>query len=550
MNEKLGRELKNCRMCESEELYQFLDLGFMPPADGILSKEELNHAEILFPLKVAQCKGCGLTQLTYATNPSLLYGEKYRYESSITKTGKKHFLDMAQSITDKLNLSNNSLVIDIGSNVGVLLEGFKRGGLNVLGIDPAPKIAKIANMNGIETWQEFISPDIAKKIVKEKGLAAVVTCTNVFAHIDDKKGLMESIDILLEEEGVLIIEAPYLLDLIKNMEYDTIYIDHLEYLSIKPLTSFFRKHGLEIFDVERCPIHGGTLRIFVNKKNKRKINPIIDELLSLEEKEKIYDNETLDEFSEKVKEHKKEFVELLMNLNNQGKKIVGISAPAKGNTILNYCKIDSSIIQYMTEKSLIKVGHYTPGMHIPILSEETIYNGDRFPDFGIIFAWNFAEEIIKNNQEFLKRGGKFIIPIPKPMIVGDNEKLSSSEIKIEKINPVFMDERGKISDLVNENINHVGLITSKKGSIRGNHYHKLSTQYSYILSGKFRVTITPIENNKNKKEIILNENELITIPPKKIHVFEAMEDSVIIDMVSESRWGKKYEEDVFRVKLE
>jgi len=545
--EYLGRYLKNCRMCDSKNLYEFLDLGLMPPADGILSIDELNEKEPHFPLKIAQCQDCGLTQLTYVANPSLLYGEKYKYESSITNTGKKHFLNMADSIKGKLNLQQGSLTIDIGSNVGVLLEGFKKNGLNVLGIDPAPEIAKIANENGIETWQEFINPIISKKIVEKKGLAKVVTCTNVFCHIDDKKSLMESINILLDDDGVMEIEAPYFIDLVENLEYDTIYVDHLEYLLIKPLIGFFDKYGMEIFDIEKYPIHGGTLRVFIGKNGKRQINQNVKELLDLEEKRKIYEKETLDVFSAKVKEHKEKFVSLLKDLKKQGNKIIGISAPAKGNTLLNYCKINTDLIDYMTEKSSIKVGHYTPGMHIPIFAEEKIYDETPCPDYGIIFAWNFAPEIIKNNQEFLKKGGKFIIPIPNPTIISELKIEDLFGVKVSKINPAFEDDRGKISDLINEPINHVGIITTKKDAIRANHYHRLSTQYSYILSGKFEVLLSEKNDLTHKKKIILNEGELITIPPKIIHKFKAIESSVMIDMISESRAGESYEDDVIRI---
>jgi len=545
--EYLGRELENCRMCESKNLYEFLDLGLMPPADGILSTDELKKKEFFFPLKVAQCQDCGLTQLTYAANPSLLYGEKYKYESSITDTGKNHFLGMADSIKGKLNLPQGSLAIDIGSNVGVLLQGFKENGLNVLGIDPAPKIAEIANKNGIETLPEFINPLLSKKIVEKKGLAKVVTCTNVFSHIDDKKGLMESVNILLDDDGALVIEAPYFVDLVENMEYDTIYVDHLEYLLIKPLISFFYKYNMEIFDVEKYPIHGGTLRVFVGRKGKREINQSVKELLDLEEERKIYEKETLDTFAIKVKEHKTQFVRLLKGLKEQGGKIIGISAPAKGNTLLNYCKIDTNLIDYMTEKSLIKVGYYTPGMHIPIIAEEKIYDEERFPDYGIIFAWNFASEIIKNNPEFLRRGGKFIIPIPNPVIMEELKTDDLFGVKITKITPAFEDDRGKISDLINEPINHVGLITTEKDAIRANHYHKLSTQYSYILSGKFEVLLSSVDDPDNKKKIILNAEELITIPPKVIHKFKAIENSTMVDMISESRAGTNYEKDVVRI---
>ncbi|MCK5149946.1 methyltransferase domain-containing protein [Candidatus Pacearchaeota archaeon] len=404
-----GNIIKNCRMCDGQNLYGFLDLGFAPPSDAVLSKEKLLEPETQFPLKVLQCQNCGLTQLSYAVNPALLYGYQYKYESSMTNTGRVHFFSMAYSICQKFNLEKNSLVIDIGSNVGVLLEGFKRNGMKILGIDPAPEICEKANERGIETWQEFMNSEVASKIVSEKGKAKIITGTNIFAHIDKKDELMRAIDICLDEEGVFIVEAPYLVDLIDNLEYDTIYLEHLEYLSVKPLVKFFEKYSMELFDVERYEIHGKSIRFFVCRKGKYPVSGNVKKLLDLEEEKGIYKKEILDKFAEKVEEHKKHFIELLRDLKKQGKKIIGISSPAKGNTLLNYCKIDTELVDYITEKSIIKRGHYTPGMHIAIVGEEEKINDKA--DYGIIFAWNFANEIIKNNKNFSKKGGKFIIPI-------------------------------------------------------------------------------------------------------------------------------------------
>jgi len=207
-----GRVIKNCRMCRREKLYQFLDLGFAPPSDALLSLDDLSEPEVLFPLRVLQCEDCGLTQLGYAVDPTLLYGKKYKYESSITKTGKEHFFSMADSICQKLSLPKDSFVVDMGSNVGVLLEGFKNNGMRVLGIDPAPHIVKIANERGIETWQDFFNLETAKKIKQGKGLAKIVTGTNVFAHIDDKDSLVKGLQELLDKDGIFVFEAPYLVD--------------------------------------------------------------------------------------------------------------------------------------------------------------------------------------------------------------------------------------------------------------------------------------------------------------------------------------------------
>lgn len=410
-----GRHLKNCRMCQSENLYKFLDLGFQPPSDMILSENDLNEPELLFPLNVLQCENCGLTQLGYAVNPKLLYGSRYKYESSITESGRNHFFLMADSICKKLSLGKNSFVVDIGSNVGILLEGFKNNGMRILGIDPAVEIYKIANNRNIETWHEFFGPQTAEKVKNEKGKARIITGTNVFAHIDDKDGLMKALDILLEEDGIFVFEAPYLVDLLENLEYDTIYLEHLEYISVKPLIGFFEKYGMSVFDVEKHDIHGKSIRVFACRKGRMPIMESVAKFISVENEKKIYDKYVLDDFSKRVFSHRREFLSLLNRLKKENKKIIGISAPAKGNTILNYCKIGTDLVDYITERSIIKKGNYTPGMHIPITGEEKIFEGE-FPDYGIIFAWNFADEIMKNNKEFSEKGGKFIIPVPFPVI--------------------------------------------------------------------------------------------------------------------------------------
>lgn len=412
---KYGRRVTECRMCQSRRLHNFLDLGFAPPSDALLTRDELQEPEVFFPLQVQQCKDCGLTQTVYAVDPALMYGDKYKYESSMTQTGMSHFFKMAASITDRCEIKPGSLVIDIGSNVGVLLEGFQKKGMKVLGIDPAPRIVRIANARGIETWQEFMRPEVARRIVQEKGRAQVVTGTNVFAHIDDKPGLIEALDLLLEASGIFVIEVPYLVDLIENREYDTVYHEHLEYMSLKPLVRFFGRHGFEVFNVERYEIHGKSIRVFMARKGGRPVQPAVAALLQLEEDAGIYRDDVLEKFARSVGESAVTLRNLLNDLRRQGKRMVGISAPAKGNTILNYCKIGPELVQYMTEKSVIKQGSFTPGMHIPIVGEEKLLEDK--PDYGIIFAWNFAEEIIRNNQAFARQGGRFIIPIPNPRIV-------------------------------------------------------------------------------------------------------------------------------------
>lgn len=287
--------------------------------------------------------------------------------------------------------------------------------MKVLGIEPSGNVANIAKKNGIKTINDFFSAKLAKNIFKKFGKASVITATNVFAHINNLDDFMIGAKKLLTIDGIIVIEAPYLVNLIDNLEYDTIYHEHLSYLSVKPVRMFCERHKMELFDVEIQKIHGGTIRYFIGRKGKKSVSNNISKFLKLENRKKIYTNKELDMFAKKVKLHRDELLTLLFNLKKSGKKIVGISAPAKGNTLLNYCKIGPELLDYITEKNIMKIGSYTPGMHVPVYSDKELLIDK--PDYALVLAWNFADEIMANNKSFTRNGGKFIIPLPRPKII-------------------------------------------------------------------------------------------------------------------------------------
>ena len=408
-------KVKECRVCKKSDFTKILDLGFHPPVDDFLTKERLDNPEIYYPLELYICNNCSLVQLGYVVPPEILYQNDYPYESSTTKTGVTHFHAFAKEAYQRFGLKENDLVIDIGSNVGVLLEGFKIMGAKVLGIDPAENICKIARERGIDTINDFISESAAQKIESQYGKAKIVTGTNVVAHIDDHHALVRSLDTLLDKDGVFIFEAPYLVDLIEKFEYDTIYHEHLAYLSLKPMQILFEQFGMEIFDMKKVSIHGGTVRYFIARKGQQPICESIAQFQKLEEESKIYDIATLNEFAKNVEKNRQELRWLLEDLKHQGKTIAGLSAPAKGMTLLNYCKIGTETLDFLTEKSRLKIGKFSPGGHIPVLSDNDLI--EKRPDYALLLAWNFAEEIMKNLQEYKDKGGKFIIPIPRPHVV-------------------------------------------------------------------------------------------------------------------------------------
>ena len=404
-----------CRICKSENLKSYLDLGHTPPADDFLLPIRLSEPEVHYPLNVLICDDCKLHQLSFVVSPEILYQNDYPYESSTTKTGQDHFYAFADKVCRRFNITSGDFVIDIGSNVGVLLAGFKANGANVLGIDPAEEICRIAIDNDIETVNDFFNLQLARDIVIQKCKAKIITGTNVVAHIDDHHSLVKALDILLKDDGVFIFEAPYLVDLLENLEYDTIYHEHLSYLSVHPIMQLFSQYGMEVFDLEKVEIHGGSLRYYISRIGKYHVSPSIEEYVQSEFENGIYDIDFLHGFAESVRNHRLSINEMLWQLKSKGKSIAAVSTPAKGMTLLNYCKIGPAILDFATEKALTKVGRYTPGTHINVLPDEELIK--RMPDYALLLAWNFAEEIMKNLREYRERGGKFIIPIPEPIIV-------------------------------------------------------------------------------------------------------------------------------------
>ncbi len=413
-NMQKGKAVTQCHMCKKKNLELVLDLGHHPHSDDFVEPERLRGEMYSFPLRLVSCRDCGLLQIDYLVNPDILYRTNYVYESSTTKTGREHYANMARDIFDTFSLSKGDLAIDVGSNVGVLLQGFKDVGMDVLGVDPAEIPAQKAIDNGIPTIVDYFMRETAGEIKKKHGPARVITGTNVFAHLHEIDSAVEGMKELLSDDGVIAIEAPYAIPLIEHLEYDTIYHQHVGYLSVKPMQEYFKRFDLELFDVKPASIHGGTLRYYIGHTGAHEIAPAIPEYLRKEEDFGLYSKERLSRFASDVVEQRVALLDLLLSLKKKGKRVVCVSTPAKGNTLLNYCNVDTTHIDYATEKNALKVDKFTPGTHIPIHADEKIL--EDMPDYALILAWNFADEIIKNMEEFRKRGGKFIIPIPKPVI--------------------------------------------------------------------------------------------------------------------------------------
>lgn len=401
-----------CFICGKENLISVLDLGHQPPSDAFLRGEDLSKPEIFYPLNLCLCDDCHLVQLNYVVDPEKLF-RNYVYNTAANNSLKVNFKNLVDVLVKRFNLVKSDLAVDVGSNDGTLLSYYLSYGIKILGIDPSSAV-KLALENKIPTINDFFSLEMAKKIVKEYGAAKVITATNVFAHVNKLNDFMLGIKELLRLEGVFVSESGYVLDLVEKLQYDSIYHEHLRYYSIYPLTVLFDKFDMEIFDVERIPSHGGSVRVYAANKGIHSIQASVKNLLGLEERFGIYLTETFDKFAERIKNNKLEIQKFIAEQKYNGKKIVSIGAPAKGNTLLNYCRLGPEIIDYLAEKSVLKIGLFSPGIHIPVVEEDRLFKEQ--PDYALLLSWNLAEELIpkiRNNGY----KGKFIIPNPKLVIV-------------------------------------------------------------------------------------------------------------------------------------
>lgn len=415
MNKKV-KKLTVCRICKSKKLYKFLDLGTMPIPNGFLKKEDLTKKEDKFELACFFCENCGLVQLTNVVDPNIMF-KNYVYIPSTAKMMMNNFANLASHTHELKGLNEKVFVIDIGSNDGSLLAMFKSYGCKVLGIDPAENIAQVAKMNGIPTEVRLFGKKVAQIVAKKYGKCDVITATNVIAHIDDAHSVLEGVSELLSKDGIFITEFPYLLDLILKNEFDTIYHEHLSYFSLKPWINLISQYGFEIIDAKKLNIQGGSIRLIHRRKKSLKNNfqKTIDYLISMEIHHGLYDKKAYDRFSERIIELKGDVQVLLKNLKNKKKKIVGYGAAAKGNVLTNYFDLGIETLDYIADSTSYKQGLYTPGKHIPVYPEQRFLTDT--PDYALILAWNFADEIIDKQKDFKRKGGHFIIPVPKVKVI-------------------------------------------------------------------------------------------------------------------------------------
>lgn len=406
----------NCRFCQTTIKSPFLCLGSLPLANSFLKEKDLGRVELFYPLRAYVCPQCFLVQVEEFEKPKNIFRD-YAYYSSYSDTWLDHCRKYVDKVIKRFSLTTKSLVVEIASNDGYLLQYFKKFKIPILGIEPAKNIAKVARKKGIPTDITFFDTNYAKKMHKNNQQADLIIGNNVLAHNSNLNNFVEGLRIALKPQGIITLEFPHLLKLIKNNQFDTIYHEHFSYFSFYTVNKIFNFHGLELFDVDEVPTHGGSLRIYVKHKTDRskKINSKVNKLCEKEKKVGLLDLKTYNKFSEQINTIKRTLLRFLINAKNNGKRIIGYGAPAKGNTLLNYCGIRTDFLDYTVDLNPAKQNQFLPGTHIPIKNPKAIKKDK--PDYILILPWNLKDEIIKQLAFIKTWGGKFIIPIPKLEVI-------------------------------------------------------------------------------------------------------------------------------------
>jgi SAM-dependent methyltransferase len=405
---------RECLVCGAARVQMFLDLGETALANQFLRSDEINSSEAMYPLRVGFCHGCGHVQLLDSVPPRAMF-ENYLYISSASDTLRNHLWDLSDALVRRYGLGAGDLVVDIGCNDGTLLEGFKRHGVRPLGVDPAENLAELAAGKGIDRHMDLFTANSANEIVSRWGKASLITATNTFPHIQNLSDFIQGIKTALKPGGIFVIEMHYLLDLIEQVAFDTIYHEHVSYWALGPMKRLFESNGMVVVDAERVPLHHGQLRVHVQRKGEGEPHSRLGEVLAAERAAGLDRLETYERFAEQTWKIKNDLRATLSRLARDGRSVAGYGAPAKGNTLLGFLDIGPELLPYIVDRSPLKQGLYTPGTHIPVVSPERLLLDQ--PDYVLLLAWNFTDEIIEQQAEYRRRGGKFMVPVPEVRVL-------------------------------------------------------------------------------------------------------------------------------------
>jgi novobiocin biosynthesis protein NovU/D-mycarose 3-C-methyltransferase len=409
------QERTQCRTCGSSNLKLILDLGKTALANDFLKPEEVANYHISLPLRVVLCPDCSLVQLGDTVDPRILYSH-YAYVTSTSKTMDTHLNKMMTHLLSTARLGAGSKVLEIASNTGVFLKKFKEQGCEVLGVEPAENIADVALATAIPTRKEFFNSATATKLRAEWGAADLILGRHVFAHIDQLKDLVAGLAAISHEETLIAFEVPYVVDFFEHTEYDTVYHEHLSYISACSIEALVKDSPFMLARIDHYPIHGGSILFHLrHRSSKAKAHASVAQAIEKEKQLRLGEPATWEGFAQRVAHIRKELPALLRKLKAEGKRIIGYGASAKGNTLLNTCGISTKELAYIIDNTPFKQGKIAPGSSVPVRPPDLLLKDQ--PDYALLLAWNFAPEIIKRETEFQKRGGRFIVPIPEPRIV-------------------------------------------------------------------------------------------------------------------------------------
>ena len=404
-----------CRACGSSTLWRFLALGDQPLANSFLRSPAEFPTERRFPLDVYLCEECGLVQVLDVIDAEVLF-RKYIYVTGTSETIARHNKAYAQTVVDLLGLGATDLVVEVASNDGSLLKCFQPHGVRALGVEPASNIAAIARASGVETEDTFFNRAAGPELRARHGAARAIIGNNVLAHVDDTQGFLAGAAALLADDGLVITEVPYLREFVDRLEYDTVYHEHLCYFSVSALMRLCETVGLRVVRVDHVPVHGGSIRMYAGLASKHPAHAAAVQALAAEERAcGLTSRPRYERYARDVAAQREALLALLHRLKVEGKTVAGYGAPAKGNTLLNYCGISTDLVPYTVDRNPMKIGLLTPGSHLPVLPVEALL--DRQPDYLLILAWNFAGEIMAQQHEYRRRGGRCIIPIPMPQVL-------------------------------------------------------------------------------------------------------------------------------------